>query len=54
MKRYIKVLDIIEIKYASEPGKVYRVNVKESVEKGTLRQYFFFYLFIYQTDTYIH
>ncbi|KAJ7394611.1 hypothetical protein OS493_000429 [Desmophyllum pertusum] len=28
---------IIEIEYACEPGKVYRVNVKESVENGTLR-----------------
>lgn len=37
VKKYIKVFDIIEIEYACEPGKVYRVNVKESVENGTLR-----------------
>ena len=31
VKNFIKVLDIIHIKYVCEPGKVYRVNVKESV-----------------------
>ena len=37
IKKYIKVLDILEIEYVSEPGKVYKVHVKDSVEKGTLR-----------------
>ena len=37
IKKYIKVLDILEIEYVSEPGKVYKVHVKDSMEKGTLR-----------------
>ena len=37
IKKYIKVFDIIEIEYTSEPGKIYKVKVKESVENGTLR-----------------
>ena len=37
VKNYIKVCDVIEIEYVSEPGKVYKVNVKDSLENGTLR-----------------
>ena len=37
VKNYIKVCDVIEIEYVSEPGKMYKVNVKDSVENGTLR-----------------
>lgn len=33
---YIRVFDIIEVEYTSEPGKIYKVLVKESVENGTL------------------
>ena len=36
IKKYIKVLVVLEIEYVSEPGKVYKVHVKDSVEKGTL------------------
>ena len=31
------MLDAIETEYVSEPGKVYKVHVKDGVEKGTLR-----------------
>lgn len=31
IKNYIKVCDAIEVEYVSEPGKVYKVNVKDSV-----------------------
>ena len=37
IKNYIKASDVIEIEYVSEPGKVYKVNVKDSVQNGTLR-----------------
>lgn len=37
IKNYITVCDVIEMEYVSEPGKVYKVNVKDSVENGTLR-----------------
>ena len=37
IKKYIKVLVVLEIEYVSEPGKVYKVHVTDSVEKGTLR-----------------
>lgn len=37
IKNYIQVCDAIEVEYVSEPGKVYKVNVKDSVENGTLR-----------------
>ena len=37
IKNYIKASDVIEIEYVCEPGKVYKVNVKDSVENGTLR-----------------
>ena len=37
IKNYIKIFDVIEIEYVSEPGKVYKVKVKENVENGTLR-----------------
>ena len=29
--------DVIQIEYVSEPGEVYKVNVKDSRENGTLR-----------------
>ena len=37
VKNYIKVCDVIETEYVSAPGKVYKVNVKDNVENGTLR-----------------
>ena len=37
IKKYIKVSDVLEIECVSEPGKVYKVHVKDSMEKGTLR-----------------
>ena len=37
IKNYTKVLHVIETEYVSEPGKVYKVHVKDGVEKGTLR-----------------
>lgn len=39
IKNYIKVCDVIEVEYVSESGKVYKVNVKDSVENGILRFY---------------
>ena len=37
IKNYIKVFDVIEIEYVSEPGKVLKVKVKKNVENRTLR-----------------
>lgn len=37
IKQYVKELDMIEVEYVSEPGKVYWVKVEESVQEGILR-----------------
>lgn len=39
IKQYVKELDMIEVEYISEPGRVYRVKVEECVQKGTMRLY---------------
>ena len=36
-KRYTRESDSIQVEYSSEPGSLYAVKVKESVENGTLR-----------------